>query len=186
MTLPVASFTDWTPRTFRIAYREMCLEPAATCFFAQRYKGGEYLLPRSLAMGNRAGLLLATHTPVQNYDNVFNTRLLCSPEHISLESFCAVRLRSRQRMKQPNAISLRPSDDTRVPDYFKYTMRGNVILITYFGASSIVKDIMRILQQIEYWHQGSITSFRILYQDADGIGGEVKWDGEKAEIIAAR
>ena len=28
---------------------------------------------------------------------------------------------------------------------------------------------------------GSILSFRILYRDADGIGGEVKWDGENAE-----
>jgi hypothetical protein len=45
----------------------MRLDPAAACFFAQRYKGGEYLLPRSLAMGNRAGLLLANHTPVQIY-----------------------------------------------------------------------------------------------------------------------
>jgi hypothetical protein len=33
---------------------------------------------------------------------------------------------------------------------------------------------------------GTITSFRILYQDAEGIGGEVKWDGENAEVIAAR
>ena len=89
-------------------------------------------------------------------------------------------------MKEPNAISLRWSDNTTVPDYFKYTMRGQEIWITYLGASSIDKDIMRILQQIEYWHQGSITSFRILYQDALGVGGEIKWDGEKAEVIAAR
>ena len=75
MTLPVASFTDATPRTFRIASRLMRLVPDAACIFAQRYKGGEYLLPRSLAMGNRAGLLLATHTPVQIYNNVFNMRL---------------------------------------------------------------------------------------------------------------
>jgi hypothetical protein len=37
-----------------------------------------------------------------------------------------------------------------------------------------------------YWHQGSIGSFRILYQDADGLGGEVTWEGKKAEIIASR
>jgi hypothetical protein len=89
-------------------------------------------------------------------------------------------------MNESKRISLRSSDDTVVPDYFKYTMRGREIWITYLGASSIDKDIMRILQQIEYWHQGSITSFRILYQDAEGIGGEVKWDGEKAEVIRAR
>jgi hypothetical protein len=89
-------------------------------------------------------------------------------------------------MNESKRISLRSTDDTTVPEDFKYRMRGKEILITYLGASSIDKDIMRILQQIEYWHQGSITSFRILYQDAQGIGGEVKWDGEKAEVIEAR
>jgi hypothetical protein len=29
-----------------------------------------------------------------------------------------------------------------------------------------------------------VKSFKILYQDADGLGGEVKWDGENAEVIA--
>jgi hypothetical protein len=28
--------------------------------------------------------------------------------------------------------------------------------------------------------------FWILYKDAEGLGGEVKWDGEKAEVIAPR
>lgn len=87
-------------------------------------------------------------------------------------------------MKEPNAIGLRSTDDTTVPEDFKYTMRGKEIWVTYSGA--IDKEIARILQQIEYWHQGSITSFKILYQDVDGIGGEIKWDGQKAEVIAAR
>ena len=38
-----------------------------------------------------------------------------------------------------------------------------------------------ILRRIEHRHQGSIKSYRILYQDAAGLGGEVTWDGEKAE-----
>ena len=88
-------------------------------------------------------------------------------------------------MNESKRISLRSTDDTTVPEDFKYRMRGKEIWITYLGANSIDKDIMRILQQIEYWHQGSITSFRIFYQDAEGIGGEIKWDGETAEIIAA-
>jgi hypothetical protein len=74
MTLPVASFTESNPSTFRIASKEMLLVPAAACFFAQQYKRGEYLLRRSLAVRNR-GFLLATLTPVQNYNNVFNMRL---------------------------------------------------------------------------------------------------------------
>jgi hypothetical protein len=28
-----------------------------------------------------------------------------------------------------------------------------------------------------------VTAYRILYQDADGLGGEVRWDGENAETI---
>jgi hypothetical protein len=89
-------------------------------------------------------------------------------------------------MKEPNAIRLRSSDDTTVPEDFRYSMRANVISITYLGTSSIHKEIRRILRKIEYWHMGSILSFKILYQDADGVGGEVKWDGENAELIAAR
>jgi hypothetical protein len=46
-------------------------------------------------------------------------------------------------------------------------MRAKVISITYSGTASIHKEIERILRKIEYWHQGSITSYRILYQDAD-------------------
>jgi hypothetical protein len=98
MTLPVASFTDATPRTFRIASRLMRLVPDAACIFAQRYKGGEYLLPRSLAMGNRAGLLLATHTPVQIYNNVFNTRLRTRGRPVVEEAILS-RYSTRQQCK---------------------------------------------------------------------------------------
>lgn len=79
-----------------------------------------------------------------------------------------------------------PSDSTTTEADFTYSMRGKVISITYLGASSIGEDIWRILRRIEHWHQGSITSYRILYQDADGLGGEVKWDGEKAEVMVPR
>jgi hypothetical protein len=63
-------------------------------------------------------------------------------------------------------------------------MRAKVISITYSSAGSINERIERILRKIEYWHLGSITSYRILYQNADGLGGEVKWDGQTAEVIA--
>jgi hypothetical protein len=65
-------------------------------------------------------------------------------------------------------------------------MRAKVISITYSGTGSIHEKIERILRKIEYWHQGSIRSYRILYRDAAGLGGEVKWDGENAEIVAPR
>jgi hypothetical protein len=61
-------------------------------------------------------------------------------------------------------------------------MRAKVISITYSGAGSIHDKIERILRKIEYWHRGPITSYRILYQDAAGLGGEVQWDGQIAEV----
>jgi hypothetical protein len=65
-------------------------------------------------------------------------------------------------------------------------MLGKVISITYLGVGSIHEEIGRILRRIERWHQGPVTSYRILYQDAPGLGGEIKWDGENAELIAPR
>jgi hypothetical protein len=89
-------------------------------------------------------------------------------------------------MKQSKQISLGSSDSTTSPADFKYSILGGVISITYLGAGSFHKEVGRILRKIEYWHMGSIQSFRILYQDADGLGGEVTWDGENAEIVAPR
>jgi hypothetical protein len=88
-------------------------------------------------------------------------------------------------MKESKAITPGgSSDSTTTTDDFKYSMRGKVISITYLGSGSINQEIARILRRIEYWHQGSVKSFRILYQDAGGLGSEVKWDEEKAEIVA--
>jgi hypothetical protein len=85
-------------------------------------------------------------------------------------------------MKQSKQITLSLSDfATSAPD-LKYSMRCKVISITYLGMRSINKEIGRILRRIEHWPQGSVQSFKILYQDAYGLGGEVKWDGEKAEV----
>jgi hypothetical protein len=87
-------------------------------------------------------------------------------------------------MKEPNAITLNSSDSTSTPADFKYSVHGKVISITYSGPGSVNQEIVRIMRRIEHWHQGSVTSYRILYQDATGLGGEVTWDGEKAEVVA--
>jgi hypothetical protein len=87
-------------------------------------------------------------------------------------------------MKEGNQITLRLSDSTTATD-FNYSMSGKVISITYLGTDSIHEESGRILRRIEHWHQGPIASYRILYQDAAGMGGEVKWNGENAEVIAA-
>jgi hypothetical protein len=89
-------------------------------------------------------------------------------------------------MKESKQITLGSSDSTSAVSDFKYSMRAKVITITYLGTGSINKELGRILRRIEHWHQGSVKSFKILHQDADGLGGEVTWDGEKAEVIAPR
>jgi hypothetical protein len=52
------------------------------------------------------------------------------------------------------------------------------------GEQSFSEEIEKILRKIEHYHQGSIASFRILYRDSDGMGGEIRWDGRHAEILA--
>ena len=87
-------------------------------------------------------------------------------------------------MKERKEITLGLSDSTATAD-FKYSMSGKVISITYLGTGSIHQEIGRILRRIEHWHQGAVTSYGILYHDVAGLGGEVKWDGENAEVIGS-
>jgi hypothetical protein len=89
-------------------------------------------------------------------------------------------------MKEGKEITLGLSESIAAASDFKYSMSGKVISITYLGTGSINEELGRILRRIEHWHQGPVTSYRILYQDAAGMGGEVKWDGEKAEVVAPR
>ena len=69
---------------------------------------------------------------------------------------------------------------------FRYAISGKVIAITSLklGQGSFSEEIEKFLRKMEYYHARPITDYRILYYDADGFGGEVKWDGEHAEIIA--
>jgi hypothetical protein len=71
-----------------------------------------------------------------------------------------------------NFLTIKGNATTNAAD-FTYSMRGKVISITYLGTGSINKAFGRILRRIEHGHQGSVKSFKILYQDADGLGGEV-------------
>jgi hypothetical protein len=87
-------------------------------------------------------------------------------------------------MKQGKEITLK--SDAATTSNFTYSMQSKLISITYLGPGSIHEEIGRILRRIEHWHQGSVKSYRILYQDAAGQGGEVTWDGENAEVTARR
>jgi hypothetical protein len=55
-------------------------------------------------------------------------------------------------------------------------MSGKVLSITLLklGTGTINEEIGQILRKIEHWHQGPVTSYRILYKDAAGLCGEVK------------
>jgi hypothetical protein len=131
---------------------------------------------------NWPGSLLVTRTHVQNYNNVFNLRLLCSQEHSLL-------------MKESKQISFGSSDSTTAASDFKYSMQGKVISIMYLGAGSIHEAIERILRRIEYWHRvrlsptGSFT--RTLTDPAARSRGTERRQklsprGESSALIKAR
>ena len=68
---------------------------------------------------------------------------------------------------------------------FTYSMSTNVITITNpdLGNTSVTNDIESVLRKIEYWHQGSIATFRIMYRDSLGVWDGVHWDGQRAPFL---
>jgi len=64
-------------------------------------------------------------------------------------------------------------------------MSPDVIAITDLdlGNKSVTNDIENVLRKIEYWHQGSIAAFRIMYRDSEGIWDGVHWDGNQATFL---
>jgi hypothetical protein len=64
---------------------------------------------------------------------------------------------------------------------FTYSIRPNAISIidTGKGKTSVTNDIEAVLRKIEYWHQGSIARFKIMYRDKNGVWDGVRWDGNK-------
>jgi hypothetical protein len=89
-------------------------------------------------------------------------------------------------MKEGKEITLGLSESIAAASDFKYSMSGKVISITYLGTGSINEELGRILRRIEHWHQGLVTSYRSCTRMLPGLGGEVKWDGENAEVIVPR
>jgi len=41
----------------------------------------------------------------------------------------------------------------------------------------VTNDIEAVLRKIEYWHQGSIAGFKIMYRDKNGVWEGARWDG---------
>jgi hypothetical protein len=54
---------------------------------------------------------------------------------------------------------------------FTYHITPTTISITDTGKGrrSVTNDIEAVLRKIEYWHQGSITAFKIVYRDEHGV-----------------
>ena len=48
----------------------------------------------------------------------------------------------------------------------------------------MIEDIEAVLQKIEHWHQGSISSFKIMHRDGKGFWHGVRWDGKTASLFA--
>jgi len=54
------------------------------------------------------------------------------------------------------------------------------------GNRSVTNDIENVLPKIEYYHQGSIAAFHIMYRDSEGIWDGINWDGKRASFFALR
>jgi len=58
------------------------------------------------------------------------------------------------------------------------------IVDTGLGKCPVTEDIEAVFRKIEYWHQGPISSFRILCRDGKGFWHGVRWDGETESCFA--
>jgi hypothetical protein len=69
---------------------------------------------------------------------------------------------------------------------FTYTITPDTISITDTGKGrlSVTNDIEAVLRKIEYWHQASIASLKILYRDEHGVWEEISWDGKTVAFVA--
>ena len=78
------------------------------------------------------------------------------------------------------------SDPIKTRADFTYNITPGVISITDtgLGKSSVTEDIEAVLRKIEYWHQGSISSFKIMCPDGKGFWDEVHWDSATAALFA--
>ena len=68
---------------------------------------------------------------------------------------------------------------------FTYSIFANVISIVdlNLGNRSVTNDVENVLRKIEYYHQGSIAGFDIMYRDSDGMWAGIRWDGRHASFF---
>jgi len=85
-------------------------------------------------------------------------------------------------------IGFRPARDVTTQADFAYSITPTTIAITDTGKGlrSVTNDIEAVLRKIEYWHQGSIAGFKIMYRDESGVWDGVRWDGQHPSFFAIR
>ena len=78
------------------------------------------------------------------------------------------------------------SEAPRTSADFTYKISPALISITDtgLGTRAVIMDIEAVLRKIEYWHQGSITAFKIMCRDGKGFWHRVHWDGKTASVSA--
>jgi hypothetical protein len=86
------------------------------------------------------------------------------------------------------SFGLDPGQRVTTQADFTYKIRPDTISIvdTNLGELLVTNDIEAVLRKIEYWHQGSIAAFKIMYRDEQGIWDGVNWDGLRASFFALR
>jgi len=80
------------------------------------------------------------------------------------------------------------SDTPRTRAGFTYRMGPTLISITDTGLGShaVTENIKAVLRNIEYWHQGSISKFKIMCRDGQGFWHRVGWDDKTASVSALK
>jgi hypothetical protein len=91
-------------------------------------------------------------------------------------------------MSPHQAIShdFKPVEKPTTQADFSYSIMPNTIAIvdTGNGRRSVTNDIEAVLRKIEYWHQGSVTGFKIAYRDENGVWDGIRWDGQHPAFFA--
>ena len=91
-------------------------------------------------------------------------------------------------MSSSQAITLdfKLAPEIRAKADFTYSITPDTISITDTtkGSLSVANDVGPVLKKIEYWHQGSIAGFKILYRDERGMWNGIRWDGKIVGFFA--
>jgi hypothetical protein len=92
-------------------------------------------------------------------------------------------------MSPPQSVTLdfKPGHEPATQADFTYCITPDTISITDTGkgSRSATNDIEAVLHKIEYWHQGSITGFKIMYRE-NGEWDGIRWDGQHRSFFALR